>query len=484
MRHGHGALMSPHGVILFAMRSSDLRLITRGLVLILLFAQAALVSCSRQPVEQHPTLDPAGGEQGGTQETPVLEVAGFFDNEEMTLFLRHPTTNPSWYHQVLVFEGGEWVRRGSGADGPDRDGFYEDRISILWDDGLVENFATLGGYVAVHEGMRATRSAAAAEDVRRHPHLGGELGESDVRKFIAESREERPDTPLWAAVRSQVELDELRAQGHFLDLWQWRAHRGNPVGFADTGYVLDYRHSSEGRSAYSTNFDSDAGLPLMMFDPEQTGKRALRLEKLLAREYGQEANVRVLLGIEAEVFPDEAEMARMDETLARYSFDFVLGALHHQLPIYRERIRQRGLSSDAAIIADYFESLAYAATTGRYDSFAHPDLIRIYGTVKPFEPVQYESVIREFLSAAVENGTCIEVNTSGFTKGVFEIHPHPQILDWAQQVGVQLTLGSDAHRPDSVGQHFSQAYAAIRAAGFELLCYFEAGRKTEVSILS
>ncbi len=288
MRHGHGALMSPHGVILFAMRSSDLRLITRGLVLILLFAQAALVSCSRQPVEQHPTLDPAGGEQGGTQETPVLEVAGFFDNEEMTLFLRHPTTNPSWYHQVLVFEGGEWVRRGSGADGPDRDGFYEDRISILWDDGLVENFATLGGYVAVHEGMRATRSAAAAEDVRRHPHLGGELGESDVRKFIAESREERPDTPLWAAVRSQVELDELRAQGHFLDLWQWRAHRGNPVGFADNGYVLDYRHSSEGRSAYSTNFDSDAGLPLMMFDPEQTGKRALRLEKLLAREYGQE----------------------------------------------------------------------------------------------------------------------------------------------------------------------------------------------------
>ena len=203
-----------------------------------------------------------------------------------------------------------------------------------------------------------------------------------------------------------------------------------------------------------------------------------------AREFGQEVGVRVLLGIEAEVFPDEAEMARMDETLAHYSFDFVLGSLHHQLPVYRERIQQRGLSSDAAIIADYFESLAYAATTGRYDSFAHPDLIRIYGTVKPFEPVQYESVIREFLSAAAENGTCIEVNTSGLTKGVFEIHPHPQILDWAQKAGVQLTLGSDAHRPDSVGQYFPQAYAAIHAAGFDLLCYFEAGRKTEVSIPS
>ncbi len=203
-----------------------------------------------------------------------------------------------------------------------------------------------------------------------------------------------------------------------------------------------------------------------------------------AQAYGQEVGVKVLFGVEAEVFPDKAEMTRMDETLADYSFDFVLGSLHHQLPAYRERIRVQGLANDAAIIADYFESLAYAATTGRYDSFAHPDLIRIYGTVRPFEPAPYESVIREFLSAAAENGVCIEVNTSGFGKGVYEIHPHPQILAWAAQTGNQLTIGSDAHRPEDVGQFFSPAYAAIRAAGFSSLCYFEAGRKTEVSIPS
>ncbi len=220
--------------------------------------------------------------------TAVLHVAGYFDDDDVFLFFRFPTENPSWYHQYWVFRDGGWTRYGSGTSGPDEHGFYEDRISVMWDDGSVEGFAETGGYATVHPGMRHTRSEAAAEEVRDHPYLGGELGRSDVRKFIRESRDGDAEGPLWANVRSAGELRELRAAGTLLDLWQWRAHRSNPVGFADNGYVLDYRHSSEGRSMYTTNEHPDEGGPRMMFDPEHAGFRALRFEKLVAREYGQD----------------------------------------------------------------------------------------------------------------------------------------------------------------------------------------------------
>lgn len=201
-----------------------------------------------------------------------------------------------------------------------------------------------------------------------------------------------------------------------------------------------------------------------------------------ARELGADLGVLVLFGIEAEVSADQRAMESMDELLDRWEFDFVLGSLHHQLPAYRNSLAQRNLGNDSMIIEDYFSTLTTAAATGRYDSFAHPDLIRIYGTVKPFDPREYETVIKEFLACSAEHGICVEVNTSGWTKGVFEMHPAPIIMEWAAESGTDLTIGSDAHKPDSVGQFFDRAYEAVARTGFDSICYFEAGMKKRVSL--
>ena len=37
---------------------------------------------------------------------------------------------------------------------------------------------------------------------------------------------------------------------------------------------------------------------------------------------------------------------------------------------------------------------------------------------------------------------------SGLNKGVYEVHPDPIILKWAQEMGCKLTIGSDSHRPE------------------------------------
>ncbi len=192
--------------------------------------------------------------------------------------------------------------------------------------------------------------------------------------------------------------------------------------------------------------------------------------------------VRVLTGIEAEISPEEALMERMDEVLARHPFDFVLGSLHHPLPAYRGWLEEHGIVDEREIIETYFRHLADGARSGRYNSIAHPDVIRIYGTVARFEPEEHEPVIREFLRAVVEEDLCLEVNTSGLTKGVYQVHPDPRILDWAAEMGARLTLGSDAHKPDSVGQRFDEVLPLLAASGFDRLHYFERGERRSIPL--
>lgn len=193
-----------------------------------------------------------------------------------------------------------------------------------------------------------------------------------------------------------------------------------------------------------------------------------------AKEFG----VEVLCGIEAEVFPDERELEPMDEILASYDFDFVLGSLHAHCWSYLKWFKDRKIKDDAMRIDSYFRHLKDGVQSGRYDSMSHPDVIRTYGVVQHFDPLPHEEVIRDFLEAIVEEDMCMEINTSGLTKGDFEVHPDPIILEWASELGVKLTMGSDSHHPASVGQFFDIIQPMLRDMGFEDLYYFR-GRKRQ-----
>ena len=46
------------------------------------------------------------------------------------------------------------------------------------------------------------------------------------------------------------------------------------------------------------------------------------------------------------------------------------------------------------------------------------------------------------------------------------MYPCPDLLVMAQQMGVALTFGSDAHAPNEVGSDFEGAVALARQAGY------------------
>jgi histidinol-phosphatase (PHP family) len=197
-----------------------------------------------------------------------------------------------------------------------------------------------------------------------------------------------------------------------------------------------------------------------------------------ARKLGETLGVEVLCGIEAEISPDEAAMASMDSLLASESFDYILGSLHHMLPGFRQWLLDNGCTTDRDKIEAYFHCLGEGARSGRYNSIAHPDVIRIYSTLENgFNPAAHRPAIETFLDRVAATDVCLEFNTSGLIKGDYVLHPDPLITGWALERGIPFTFGSDAHHHDRVGHALDEVIDQFHPMGLDTLHYFRGGER-------
>jgi hypothetical protein len=221
--------------------------------------------------------------------TTELTIQVAYNGQEIFWHFEWPAETPSIYHTMLVYRNGQWERHGTSSVGSTEFGLYEDRLTFLVSPGTVRAFEFQGCYVGCHDGLRFLSNQLDSTTIQAHPLLGETQGRTDLRKYILESREGEVwwDAP-WDTVRPVEELQALAEAGVFLDFWHWRSHRGNPIGYSDDQYVLEYRNNDGTRSAYTGNWDAVAGQPLFMFDEEQTGFTALNWDALLNREYTQD----------------------------------------------------------------------------------------------------------------------------------------------------------------------------------------------------
>jgi hypothetical protein len=215
--------------------------------------------------------------------TMPLQVKAAYNGRDMFFRYRWPARQPSIYHDMLKFDGGKWVQYGASVPGPQPQGIYEDRVTMLVDDGSVPEFARYGGYIAVGDRMRFFTNEAKAEEVKAHPYLGQKQKQSEVGKHLPATRKDIGD---WKSVVPEAELAALRKAGYFLDLWHWRAHRSNPIGASDDQFVFDARYGDAGKGPFADNWDAKKKQPNFMLDPQKTNRRALSWKDLADRKLG------------------------------------------------------------------------------------------------------------------------------------------------------------------------------------------------------
>jgi len=226
--------------------------------------------------------NPVKGKKGNVD----LHVQAAYDKKNAYLRFQWKTQNPypGTEHQYLRFDGKEWKVVGyPKLDKVVQEGkqpaMYEDRMSIMIDDGKVPGFAKQGCWLTCHDGQRDMAKQFTKEEAAANPLLTA-IKKGDVRKYLPDTRTDPSD---WKTGKTVEEIAKLKAEGKFVDLIQWRAHRSYPVGMADDGYVLEFRLSDAGKDMFSGNSDKATHQPKYMWDEKKTGFKSIRADSQVRR---------------------------------------------------------------------------------------------------------------------------------------------------------------------------------------------------------
>lgn len=179
------------------------------------------------------------------------------------------------------YNGKEWkVYGGPRLDKSVQDGtqpaIYEDRLSLMIDDGKVPMFAEQGCWLTCHDGERDMAGVKGKDEVSANALMSA-IKKTDVRKYLPATRSDPAD---WTTGKTLEDIAKIKDAGGFLDLVQWRAHRTNPVGAADDGFVLEYRNFDAGKNAFASNLDGTTKLPKFMFDAGKFGAKAVSADQV------------------------------------------------------------------------------------------------------------------------------------------------------------------------------------------------------------
>lgn len=105
----------------------------------------------------------------------------------------------------------------------------------------------------------------------------------------------------------------------------------------------------------------------------------------------------------------------------------------------------------------YYETMQAAAQSGLFDIVGHMDVVKKHnagGRYFSENAPWYRSLVLNTLDVIRKNGLKMEINTAGFNHPVGEQYPSQWIIREAVERGIRMVLGSDAHKPESLGQYF------------------------------
>jgi histidinol-phosphatase (PHP family) len=198
--------------------------------------------------------------------------------------------------------------------------------------------------------------------------------------------------------------------------------------------------------------------------------------KNLCDDFSEDVQVR--FGLEVDYFPDKEEEIR--QVIAYFPVDYVIGSVHF-LNDWNFDTDQSlyGKWPNDVLYKQYFEYVQLVAKSGLFDVIGHIDLIK---KLNCWPETDQTALYEETLKIIKEANTVIELNTSGIDRPCGEFFPNMQILEIASNLGIPVTLGSDAHKPNQVARHFDIAINKLKKAGFTRIVRFRNRQRGEIII--
>lgn len=167
-------------------------------------------------------------------------------------------------------------------------------------------------------------------------------------------------------------------------------------------------------------------------------------------------------------------IADFQKIFDKYDLDFVILSCHQvNDEEFWNKVFQQGKTPDEYNYKYYEEIYKVIQKYSDYSILGHLDHIQRYNeTIYPFE--KSREIITEILKKVIEDGKGIEVNTSSFRYGLKDLTPERNILKLYYELGGKIiTIGSDAHKAENVGDHIPYIQSELKKIGFTHICTFD-----------
>jgi len=188
------------------------------------------------------------------------------------------------------------------------------------------------------------------------------------------------------------------------------------------------------------------------------------------------SQIEVLLGVESDFFPEIAHHYAAE--YSKYPFDYIIGSVHavNGISIFNKN-RWNNLSAAQKILEKeaYYDLIRQSAQSGMFQILGHIDAMK--GYYPSFSDIPAPAAIDEALRVIGECGLAIEINTSGKTKDCGGWYPADEILERALFHSVEVTFGSDAHKPGRIGEDWEHVRTRLKHIGFKKWVYFKQQQK-------
>jgi len=226
----------------------------------------------------------------------------------------------------------------------------------------------------------------------------------------------------------------------------------------------------------------NAGLKEICFTDHMDYEPGAKVQTMLfdidaySREYDalEIPGLKIRRGMEFGMAPDNREQFRRDA--ARRHYDFILGSVHFVGPddVYFASYWE-GKTVFQAERRFLEETLRCVQAHDAFDVLAHLNFLSKAPAHHAPRPLPYEEH-REILDAILETlarkDKGLEMNTSGVDRRVGFLPEREFFLRFKELGGRIVTVGSDAHRCDRVGQYTREAAEILRDI-FGWVCTFE-----------
>ena len=168
---------------------------------------------------------------------------------------------------------------------------------------------------------------------------------------------------------------------------------------------------------------------------------------------------------------------KFENLFARYEteLDFVLLSIHQldNMELWTQDYQKKHTRKEYNELY-YRELYNVMQQYKHYSVLAHLDLIVRYDRQGRYPFKLVEDQVAEILKLAIRDGKGIEINTSSWHYGLDDTMPSGDLLRLYHDLGGKIiTIGSDGHTTEYVGDHYDDAAEILKSIGFKEIATFE-----------